>query len=165
LGVHEIVTYNRTSSETDRRGSDQVSAIQAASGRFGAVDAPTTAAIGGVPRLVLRAEGLALFAVATGGFALTGLSWWLYAALFLVPDLSMAAYAIGPRAGARAYNALHSTILPAILVGVGAALDSPLLLGISAVWAAHVGFDRVLGYGLKYETGFKDTHLGRIGGA
>jgi hypothetical protein len=26
----------------------------------------------------------------------------------------------------------------------------------------HIGMDRALGFGLKYETDFKDTHLGRV---
>jgi len=136
-------------------------------------------AVTGMPRLILRGEGLALLALATAGYAATGLSWWLYAALFFVPDLSFAAYRAGPRAGALAYNALHSTLGPAVLASLGVALHWPpgpavpaglgfatggtLLLGIAAIWAAHVGFDRALGYGLKYPTGFGDTHLGRIG--
>lgn len=119
----------------------------------------------GMPRLILRAEGLALLALASGGFALTGLSWWVYAVLFLAPDLSLAAYWAGPRLGAVLYNALHSTVPAALLVGLGAAWESTLLLGLAAVWAAHIGFDRMLGYGLKYATGFNDTHLGRIGRA
>jgi hypothetical protein len=31
-----------------------------------------------------------------------------------------------------------------------------------AVLVAHVGMDRAVGYGLKYPTHFKDTHLQRI---
>jgi len=116
-----------------------------------------------MPRLVLRFEGLVLLAAATWVFAQTGQSWWVYAAFFLVPDVSLAAYAAGPRGGSIVYNALHSTIGPAILGLAGLLLGHSLPVAIAAVWAAHVGFDRVLGYGLKYATGFGDTHLGRIG--
>jgi hypothetical protein len=116
-----------------------------------------------MPRLLLRLEGLALFILATWAFAHTGASWWLYAVLFLTPDLSFAAYLAGPRLGAVAYNALHTTLGPAILAGLGLFLDHSMLLGIAAIWAAHIGFDRMLGYGLKYASGFNDTHLGRIG--
>lgn len=123
----------------------------------------STGAVTGAPLLILRAEGAALLTLATAGFAATGLPWWLYAALFFAPDLSLAAYALGPRAGALAYNALHATVGPALLAGLGFAADSLLTLGLAAVWAAHAGFDRVLGYGLKYPTAFGDTHLGRIG--
>lgn len=115
------------------------------------------------PRLLLRLEGLALLILATVAFAYTELSWWLYAALFLAPDLSFAAYTAGPKPGAIAYNALHSTLGPAILVGLGLAFDHSTLLALAATWAAHIGFDRMLGYGLKYASGFNDTHLGRIG--
>jgi hypothetical protein len=117
----------------------------------------------GVPKLLLRFEGMALFTLASAGFAFTGFSWWLYAALFFVPDVSFAAYRAGPKPGAVVYNALHSTIGPALLVAIGFLVESPILLGVAAIWAAHIGFDRMLGYGLKYATGFSDTHLGRIG--
>jgi hypothetical protein len=116
-----------------------------------------------MPRLLLRLEGLALFVLATWAFAHTGASWWLYAVLFLSPDLSFAGYLAGPKPGAVAYNALHSTLGPAVLAGLGLFLESSMLLGIAAIWAAHIGFDRMLGYGLKYTSGFNDTHLGRIG--
>lgn len=121
------------------------------------------AAVRGGPRLILRLEGLALFSLATAGFGLSGLSWWLYAALFFVPDISFAGYWAGPRKGAILYNALHSTIAPAVLAGLGLLIAKPLLLGLAAIWAAHIGFDRMLGYGLKYTSAFNDTHLGRIG--
>jgi hypothetical protein len=125
----------------------------------------TPTAVGGTPRLLLRIEGLALLALATAGFAETGLSWWLYGILFFAPDLSFAAYAGGPRIGAFAYNALHSTIGPAALAGMGFLVKDMALFAIAAVWAAHIGFDRMLGYGLKYSSAFGDTHLGRIGRA
>ncbi|NIX76093.1 DUF4260 domain-containing protein [Microvirga sp. c23x22] len=117
----------------------------------------------GTPRTILRLEGLALFTIASVAFSYTGLSWWLYAALFLLPDVSFVAYGAGPRLGAMIYNILHTMIGPALLIGIGLFLASPLLLGLAAIWAAHIGFDRMLGYGLKYATGFSDTHLGRIG--
>ena len=116
-----------------------------------------------MPRLLLRLEGLALFILATWAFTFTGTSWWLYGILFFSPDLSFAGYLSGPRLGAMVYNALHSTLGPALLAGLGLFLDHSMLLGIAAIWAAHIGFDRMLGYGLKYATAFNDTHLGRIG--
>jgi hypothetical protein len=119
----------------------------------------------GMPRLILRAEGAALAAASAYAYAATGASWWLFAILFLVPDLSFAAYLAGPRAGAVAYNTVHATIGPLALGVAALALASPLYLALALIWAAHVGFDRALGYGLKYPTAFTDTHLGRIGGA
>jgi hypothetical protein len=124
----------------------------------------TMRAVAGTPHLLLRLEGLVLLVAATWGFySLTPLSWWLYAILFFVPDVSFAAYAAGPRLGAAIYNAFHTTIGPIVLMIAGLFLSSSLVVGIAAIWAAHVGFDRALGYGLKYASSFSDTHLGRIG--
>ncbi len=119
----------------------------------------------GTPRLLLRLEGLALLVGATGLYAWLGASWSLYAVLFLAPDMSMLGYLVGPRAGAALYNAAHTTLVPLALMGLAAALGSIGLAAVAAVWAAHVGFDRLLGYGLKHATAFRDTHLGRLGSA
>ena len=120
------------------------------------------AATGGV-RTLLRLEGLALFAGMTLLYAAWGGSWWLYAILFLAPDLSFLGYLAGPRAGAIVYNAAHSYLAPVALMTTGFALSSPLMLSIATIWLAHIGIDRALGYGLKYPAGFGFTHLGRIG--
>ena len=90
-------------------------------------------------------------------------SWWVYALLFFVPDLSFAAYLSGPRFGALVYNAAHSYLAPVAMMTGSFATASPLLLSIAMIWLAHIGFDRALGYGLKYAEGFGFTHLGRIG--
>jgi hypothetical protein len=119
-------------------------------------------ATGGV-RLLLRLEGLALLAAATAGYAWAGVSWWLFAILFLTPDISLVAYFAGSRTGALVYNALHSTIGPLALLVAGILGGQALLVPLGLIWAAHLGFDRALGYGLKYEAGFGITHLGRIG--
>ena len=117
----------------------------------------------GILKRVLQAEGLALFAGATLAFYTLGQSWWHYAILFFAPDLAFTAYLAGPRLGAIAYNVMHSTICPILLGAAGWMMGSnAMLLGIAAIWLAHVGFDRMLGYGLKHASGFKDTHLGRL---
>jgi len=113
-------------------------------------------------RMLLRAEGVALLAGATVFYVATGASWWLFALLFLAPDLSMLGYLAGPRAGAAAYNAAHATLVP-IALGLLGWAAVPALVPLALVWLAHIGFDRALGYGLKYASGFGDTHLGRIG--
>ena len=118
------------------------------------------AAAGGV-RALLRAEGLALAAAATAAYAHAGFSWGLFAALFLAPDLSFAAYWLGPKWAAAAYNLVHSTIAPLALGGLGLALGAALFQAIALIALAHIGFDRALGYGLKYSAGFGATHLGR----
>lgn len=81
-------------------------------------------------------------------------SWLLFALLFLAPDLSMAGYLAGVRVGAIAYNAIHTYLGPLVLAGysVLTARHTPLLIAL--IWIAHIGFDRLLGFGLKYPTGF-----------
>lgn len=115
---------------------------------------------GGVAWL-LRAEGLFLLTAATLLYAHQGFDWRLFATLFLVPDLSFIGYLAGPRAGAITYNCAHSTIGPVILAG--ASLVAASAFPIALIWAAHIGFDRALGYGLKYTDSFSHTHFGRIG--
>ena len=125
------------------------------------VEVPGTVS-GGVKTL-LRLEGLVLFAGMTALYALWAGPWWLYAVLFFAPDLSFMAYLAGPKIGAWAYNAMHSTVVPMALLTVGFGFAPPLVLSLALIWLAHIGFDRALGYGLKYQAGFGLTHLGRIG--
>jgi uncharacterized protein DUF4260 len=123
----------------------------------------TAGAVSGGLRTMLRLEGLVLFVGMTLLYAVWDGSWWVYAVLFLVPDLSFVAYLAGPKAGAIVYNAAHSYMAPVALMTSGFALNSPLVLSIAMIWLAHIGIDRALGYGLKYSAGFSFTHLGRIG--
>ena len=125
----------------------------------------TTGAVTGGVRTLLRLEGLTLFAGMTLLYGFWGGPWWVYAALFLAPDISFLGYLAGPKAGAIAYNAAHSYIVPMALMTAGFGFAPPLLLTIAMIWLAHIGFDRALGYGLKYSAGFGFTHLGRIGKA
>ncbi len=120
-------------------------------------------AVSGHPRMILMFEGFALFALCIFGYAKLGYSWWLFGALILAPDIGMIGYLRNAKTGARLYNALHFTALP-IAAGVwGYFWSEPIALSIAIVWLAHIGMDRMLGFGLKYETSFADTHLGRIG--
>jgi hypothetical protein len=120
------------------------------------------AVTGGV-RILLRLEGLALFAGMTALYAAWGGSWTVYLLLFLVPDLSFLAYLSDAKFGALIYNAAHSYMAPVTLLTFGFGFASPLTLSIALIWLAHIGIDRALGYGLKYSAGFGFTHLGRIG--
>ncbi len=123
---------------------------------------PTGAVTGGL-RTLLRLEGLALFVGMTLLYWVWDGSWWVYAVLFLAPDLSFLAYLFGPRFGAMLYNAAHTYMVPMALMTLGFATAEPLVLSVAMIWLAHIGFDRALGYGLKYGAGFGFTHLGRIG--
>ncbi len=111
-------------------------------------------------RFLLRVEGLAAAAVAAVLYARSGASWWLFAALWLTPDLSMLGYLISPCRGARIYNAFHTYTLPVVLGLSAWLLHAHGLVAFALVWINHIGVDRVLGYGLKYSNGFGWTHLG-----
>lgn len=115
-------------------------------------------------RVLLRFEGFAAFAAALAFYAKAGFPWQAFALLFLAPDLSMLAYLAGPRAGAVIYNLAHTyaLALPLAVAGFIGIGDASAVTAAGLIWIAHIGFDRMLGYGLKYPTGFADTHLGRL---
>ncbi len=122
-----------------------------------------TGMVSGGVNIILRLEGLTLLAGMVMLYAMWGGSWWVFGVLFFVPDLSFAAYLADNRTGAIIYNAAHCYMLPVSLMTAGFLLPDPLTLSIALIWMAHIGMDRALGYGLKYQNGFGFTHLGRIG--
>ncbi|UUZ74217.1 DUF4260 domain-containing protein [Polaromonas sp. P1(28)-8] len=79
------------------------------------------------------------------------------------PDLSFLGYLAGSRVGALSYNSAHSYIGAIACLVAGSLLLAPVLSCVGVIWCAHIGFDRALGYGLKYSVGFSFTHLGVIG--
>ncbi|MBX9804504.1 MAG: DUF4260 domain-containing protein [Alphaproteobacteria bacterium] len=121
---------------------------------------PFGGAVKSGPKIWLHLEGLCYFIAGLYLFSLHHRSWGFFAALFLLPDLSFAGYAFGPRIGAYAYNTLHSAVGPLILGITGMMVNSPDYVVISTIWISHVGADRMLGFGLKYSDNFKHTHLG-----
>ena len=112
---------------------------------------------------LISLEWVAVLAVALVAYGVAGYSWWLFALLILAPDLSMLFYLGGPVIGAIAYNAVHTLIAPGLLAIAAWLWSSPPTSAISLILLAHIAADRMLGYGLKHTSGFKDTHLGRIG--
>lgn len=118
----------------------------------------------GAPRVLLRVEGACIFVAALGAYVWLGQPLWLFLALILMPDLSMLGYAANSTVGAVLYNAVHTLAPPLLVLCVAVALGAITAAGVALVWLAHIGLDRALGYGLKYGSGFGDTHLGAIGG-
>jgi hypothetical protein len=115
-----------------------------------------------LPRVLLRLEGLAVAAAAAALYAHEDFGWLLFVLLILAPDLSALGYLAGPRVGAVSYDVAHTTVLP-LALGIGGVLaDAGLAIQLALVWLVHIGADRLLGYGLKYPSGFKDTHLQRV---
>lgn len=112
------------------------------------------------PRHLLRAEGVAVFAAATAAYYVLDGPFWLYLLLFFAPDLGMFGYVSNSRIGSQTYNVTHTYVLPIALFGFGIWQAIPSVTLAAAIWVAHIGFDRALGYGLKFPTAFDDTHLG-----
>lgn len=118
----------------------------------------------------MRLEGAALLGASLVLYGEAHAPWQRFLIFFLAPDLSFAAYLFGARAGAVAYNAAHSTLgaISLFLLASAGAVEPALqdtLRSFALIWFAHIGFDRMLGYGLKYARGFSFTHLGAIGKA
>ena len=114
------------------------------------------------PKLLLQLEGAAALVIACVLYHQSHGPWLWFALLFLSPDLSMLGYIAGNKSGALSYNLVHTYILPACLVAVYWFAGNRWFLWLGLISLAHIGFDRMLGFGLKYETAFKDTHLQRV---
>ena len=119
--------------------------------------------VSGMPRVMLRVEGLVLLSGTLIAFDAIGAPWALFAMVYFVPDLALLAYVAGRRTGAFVYNLSHSSVGPAILAALSFFGVIPPAWPICLIWMAHIGMDRTLGLGLKYPTSIKDTHLGRWG--
>ena len=113
---------------------------------------------------LLRVEALAFLLLSVFAYYQSGFSWLLFGVLFLAPDVSMVGYLRGARWGAVVYNTVHNYALPIAAGVLGYSIKSETLLAIALIWAAHISADRSMAYGLKLASGFRDTHLGRIGG-
>lgn len=124
------------------------------------VDAVAGGTVHGSPRRWLRIEGAALLTGSLIAYSATDQVWWLIPVAILLPDLSMMGYLGGTRLGARIYNVAHTTPIPAAVVGIGWWQHTPLAAALGLIWLAHIGLDRLIGYGLKYDDHFQHTHLG-----
>ena len=112
--------------------------------------------------MLLRVEGVAVAGAAVALYFHAGYPWWLFVVLVLAPDLSMLGFMAGPSVGTVSYNAMHTYALPVLLAAVGVIVDADVAVQLGLIWLAHIGVDRAIGYGLKYPSGFKDTHLQRV---
>ena len=115
-----------------------------------------------LPRSLLHVEGAVAAVAAVALYFHLGYPWWLLVVLALAPDLSMLGYVAGPAVGAIAYDLAHTYAVPVILGTIGVLADANLAVQLALIWITHIGVDRAIGYGLKYRTGFGDTHLQRV---
>jgi hypothetical protein len=114
------------------------------------------------PAALLRVEGVALLVLSVLLYRVNGGGWLMFGVLLLAPDLSMLGYLAGPQVGAAIYNTFHTYAMPAVVGALGIIFASPLTVAVALIWFAHIGMDRTVGYGLKYPSSFKDTHLERV---
>jgi hypothetical protein len=125
--------------------------------------AATDGHVEGAPRRWLQLEAAAALVAGLWIYGALGGNWLLAVPLLIAPDLSMIGYLQNPRLGALTYNIVHNWATGLAFLGVGVLLSATPLELAGAILIAHVGGDRLLGYGLKYPTSFGDTHLGHIG--
>ena len=112
---------------------------------------------------LLKLEELLMLGLAVFLFSKLDYGWGWFALLFLAPDLSMLGYLANPRLGAWTYNLIHHKGLAVTLYVLGNLFSIPWLMFTGTILFGHSSFDRVMGYGLKHEDAFQNTHLGRIG--
>ena len=115
-----------------------------------------------VPAVLLRLEGAAVFGASIALYIHLDFDVLLFVLVILAPDLGMLGFLAGPRVGAATYNAVHTELWPIVIATLGVLTDGTVLTEVGLIWLAHIGFDRMIGAGLKYPTGFNDTHLGRV---
>ncbi|MFV5699654.1 DUF4260 domain-containing protein [Flavobacterium sp. ZT3R17] len=114
-------------------------------------------------KTIIKLEELGLFVLGIYFFNQLDYAWWWFLGLILVPDLSMIGYVFGNNTGALCYNLFHHRGIAIALYLVGIYFSNSLLQLSGIMLFTHSSMDRMFGYGLKYETGFKYTHLGEIG--
>ncbi|GGW35364.1 DUF4260 domain-containing protein [Arenibacter certesii] len=114
---------------------------------------------------LIKIEEMLMFLLGIYLFSLLNYNWWWFAGLILTPDIGMVGYLKGNRTGAIGYNLLHHKGIGIAIYLIGIYLSLPLCQLIGVILFSHASLDRAFGYGLKYDKGFKYTHLGEIGNA
>ncbi|MFS0861157.1 DUF4260 domain-containing protein [Fredinandcohnia sp. 179-A 10B2 NHS] len=113
-------------------------------------------------KILLHLEGFAVLVLSLYFYFINDYSWLLFFLLLFTPDLSALGYVISIKVGAVLYNFFHTYIIAVAIILLGVLLTNQSLLAIGLILSSHIGMDRMLGYGLKYPTNFKDTHLNRV---
>ncbi len=111
----------------------------------------------------LRYEALALAVLMVVLTYKSSAPLWVLPATFLLFDVCIVGYKINHEVGSIMYNLIHNATIPTLFVAFGVLLDTEIIAVIGFCWTFHIAVDRMLGYGLKHESSFKNTHLGRIG--
>jgi hypothetical protein len=112
---------------------------------------------------IIRLEEAAMFALCLFGLFYLDAEWWYYPLLFLGPDISLVGYIAGNVAGALAYNLFHHKGVAIVIFVTGLYMGNYMFEVAGIILFGHSSMDRMFGYGLKLDRGFKYTHLGTIG--
>lgn len=112
---------------------------------------------------IIKLEEMAMLGMSIFLLYRLGADWWYYLMLALGPDISMLGYAAGNKIGAFCYNLFHHKGLAVVLLITGLLYHEDTLICIGLILFGHSSMDRMFGYGLKLNEGFKFTHLGIIG--
>ncbi|GGB60183.1 DUF4260 family protein [Virgibacillus dakarensis] len=113
-------------------------------------------------KILLHLEGFAILVLSLYFYGYNQFSWLWFFVFLLAPDISMLGYALNNKAGAIIYNIFHTYSLSAGTILIGLIGSNQTILAIGLILTAHIGMDRMFGYGLKYPTVFNDTHLNRV---
>lgn len=115
-----------------------------------------------MPNILLRLEGTAVFTATLIAYGQNEFSWWMFILLLLTPDLAALGYLHSEAIGSLCYNFAHTYVLPIALGLFALLLNFELGFQLAIIWLAHIGLDRMVGYGLKYPNGFKQTHFNKV---
>ncbi len=113
-------------------------------------------------KITLKLEEIAQFTLGILVFSQLNYAWWVFPALILVPDIGMLGYVINSKAGAALYNIFHHKGLAIVVAVLGFYIHNEAILLAGTILFSHSAMDRIMGYGLKYKTGFRFTHLGNL---
>lgn len=113
---------------------------------------------------IIKLEEAAMFGLCLYALYVLQAPWWCYVLILFGPDISMFAYVLGSAFGAGMYNMFHHKGFAAFIFVIGMYTDTPLWEITGVILFGHASMDRMFGYGLKFNRGFKYTHLGVIGG-
>lgn len=111
---------------------------------------------------IIHLEGAVMLLAMIYLYAIYGFKWWIFLLFLLAPDLSMLAYLLNNRVGSLVYNIFHNYVISILIILAGLFFQNDLVLITGIIWTAHIGMDRLFGFGLKYKTAFKDTHLQKL---
>ncbi|MEN9692957.1 MAG: hypothetical protein RLZZ330_601 [Actinomycetota bacterium] len=111
---------------------------------------------------ILRLEGFVLLLAATTSFVKTGQPLWWAAVIILLPDFLLTKRVKESKIGGRIYDITHTYPLPSFVMFIAVISDYEFVMPLTAItllWFSHIGFDRLIGRGEKYDGAFVDKQL------